>query len=1041
MPHPGQPGERLYRTGDRVRLNERGELVFCGRVDRQVKLRGHRIELGEIEAALRQHANVRECVVRLVQQEELEPRLVGYIVPRSQLAPERQELRAFLQELLPEVMIPWAVVSLRTIPLTRNGKVDERQLPPPSQEDAASSTTMEREEVTPIEAVLVGIWEDVLHVKPIGLYDNFTVLGGHSLLATQIISRVRSALQVEIPLRELFEGPTIAQLGCTIAEVKRQEQGIQVPPLVPVSREQLIPLSFAQQRLWFLDQLEPESVSYNVPLSVRMRGTLQIAVLERALHEIVRRHEILHTTFAVTDGEPVQVIGPAHFQLEHIDLGLLPADMREDTLLQLVEQEAVRPFDLARGPMLRATLVCLENEDQALLLTLHHIVSDGWSRGLLVHELTTLYTAFIEGRPSPLAALPVQYADFAIWQRQWLQGSVLQKHLTYWQEQLKDIEPLNLPLDKSRPAVISQRGARRSVLIPSQVYKQLKHVSERQNVTLFMTLLAAFEVLLARYGGQNDIVIGSPIANRNQVEIEPLIGFFVNTLVLRTNLAGASSFKELLARVREVAIDAYLHQDVPFEKIVEVLQPERDLSRSPIFQVFFILQNATSRETNEMVGLELSALGRKNETTKFDLSLVLTETSEGLLSSIDYCTDLFDSSTIERLLHCWVTLLHGISTDINQSIVDLPLLSASEQQYVLELARPDTSLMEAEVTAVHRLFGSQAERKPDSIAVIYDDEQITYRELHHRVTTLATYLQSVRCAPEVRVGLFMERSITAVISFLAILKAGGVYVPLDPGYPPDRLAFIASDADISILLTQARLRNAIPANAASTICSVDPEWTSRISEPGVAYQECLIDPHNLAYIIYTSGSTGQPKGVLVEHQGLENLVDAQRTGFQLAETDRILQFASICFDASISELLMGLCNGIPLCLASAEALLPGTSLIQLINVQRISVITLPPSVLATLSPQDIAGLDTIIVAGEACSAKVIQRWGPGRQIFNAYGPTEDSVCATIGVCSEHAEERPPIGRPVSQQELFIIDQHGRLTPSGVPGEVYIGGIG
>ncbi|HJT56502.1 MAG TPA: amino acid adenylation domain-containing protein, partial [Ktedonobacteraceae bacterium] len=591
-----QVGDWLYRTGDLGYWNEEGQLVFVGRADSQVKLRGYRIELGEIEAVLGRHANVRDCVVVMVREEESEQptegRLVAYVVAQQPLTLSSQELRNFASEQLPAYMLPSIFVLMDELPLTANGKVDRSKLPVPEQSKSEIQPTLV-EPRSPIEEILAEIWSELLAIKQIGIHDNFFSLGGHSLLATQVIARLHQVLRVDLPILSLFEAPTVAKLAERVERVLRSEQGTAAPPLVPVSREQDLPLSFAQQRLWFLDQLEPGRASYSKPTAVRLCGKLEVKALAASLEEMVRRHESLRTTFAMKENAPVQVIRKAgQFHLPLAELSRLSLENREIEMQRLANWEAQRPFDLTYGPLLRTTLLRLDEEEHVLLLSMHHIVSDGWSNSIFLGELTTLYNAFVAGQLSPLPELPLQYADFAAWQRQWLQGEVLESQVRYWTEQLHEVAPLELPTDHPRPAVQTFRGTTQSLLLPAQLSEELKRLSQREGVTLFMTLLAVFQALLARYTGQDDISVGTPIANRTHADLESLIGFFVNTLVLRTDLSCNPSFQEVLARVREACLGAYAHQDVPFEKLVEVLQPERDLSRSPLFQVMFGLQHA-----------------------------------------------------------------------------------------------------------------------------------------------------------------------------------------------------------------------------------------------------------------------------------------------------------------------------------------------------------------------------------------------------------------------------------------------------------------
>jgi amino acid adenylation domain-containing protein len=1030
-------GARLYRTGDLARYLSDGNIEFLGRVDQQVKLRGYRIELGEIEAVLGLHLEVRESVVIVREDVPGDQRLVAYVVMREEVNPSTVSLRQYLQERLPDYMVPSHFVILEALPLTPHGKVDRRALPVPEAGGVERSHDMD-EARTPIEEIVAALWGEVLRLKQVGRDENFFELGGHSLLATQVISRVRSVLQVEVPLRSLFEAPTVAKLAERIERVMRSERGVEIPPLLPASREQELPLSFAQQRLWFLDQLEPGRAAYNIPNAVRLNGELDTAVLEKSIQEIVRRHESLRTTFYMREDQPVQVIAPVvTLRVTLAELSSLSPEKREVEAQRLVQQEAQQSFDLKRGPLLRTMLVRLGGEEHLLLLTMHHIISDGWSMDVLVRELSTLYKAFVLGKPSPLADLPVQYADFAAWQRRWLQGEVLDAQMRYWTERLSDIAPFELPTDHPRPAVHTFHGAAHRILLPASLSEALKRLSQREEVTLFMTLLAAFQALLVRYSGQSDIAVGIPIANRTHAELEDLIGFFVNTLVMRTDLSDNPSFREVLKRVREVCLGAYAHQEVPFEKLVEVLQPERDLSRSPLFQVAFGLQHAP-RSPQRMQGLMVSGLAHESGTAKFDLSLAMTDSEQGLHCALEYNTDLFEASTISRFLEHFHTILVGIVAQPEQRLAELPLLSESERQQLLV----DWNETQTEYPAglcLHTLFEAQVERTPEAIALIFEDEHLSYRELNRRANQLAHHLQQLGVKPETFVGVCVERSPALLVSLLAILKVGGAYLPLDPTYPQERLAFLLADAQVSILLTQGHVRTGLPMHKASVIC-LDSDWQTLV-------QQCEENPHspvhveNPAYVIYTSGTTGKPKGVVVTHQGIGNLAQAQGRTFAVRADSHVLQFASFSFDASISEMVMTLLAGATLYFAPQQQLLPGPDLMHLLQEQAITVLTLPPSALTALPvEQALPVLETLIVAGEACSADLVARWAQDRRFFNAYGPTEATVCASMG--AYRAEQvKLSIGRPIDNTQVYLLDQYLQPVPRGVPGEIYISGVG
>ncbi|WP_414585411.1 non-ribosomal peptide synthetase [Scytonema sp. PCC 10023] len=831
----------------------------------------------------------------------------------------------------------------------------------------------------------------------------------------------------------------------------------------------IFPTSFAQARLWFLNQLASGNPFYNVSTALRLTGSLNLTALEQTFNEIVRRHETLRTTFVLMQGQPMQAIAPTlTIPLPLIDLRHLSATECETQARQLVTTEAQCPFNLTTDPLLRVTLLQLDQAEYLLLINLHHIVADGWSIGVLIRELGALYTAFACrdvacNVSTPLPELPIQYADFAQWQREWLVGEVLQTQLAYWQKQLDGISVLNLPTDRPRPPVPTYRGARQFLELPQSLSQALVALSRQEGVTLFMTLLAAFQTLLYRYTQQEDIVVGSAIANRNRSEIEGLIGFFVNSLVLRTDLSGNPTFRELLNRVREVTLGAYAHQDLPFEKLVEQLHPQRDLSRHPLFQVVFSLQN-TPIEALELPGLTLSLFEFDSKTAKLDLEFHLWQDLESLKGQVIYSTDLFDDTTITRMLGHFQTLLESIVTDSQQRVSDLPLLSATERQQLL--IDWNNTRRDYPHKCFHQLFEARTEQTPDAIALsacsanalVFENQHLTYHELNIRANQLAHHLQQLGVVPDTLVGICLERSFEMIIGVLGILKAGGAYLPLDPTYPQARLNFMLEDAKVSILLTHSSLSSLFrrgtaqnspytqesnkgsgdPQHELSVIC-IDQDWQT-ITQQSQENPKSCVTSDNLAYIIYTSGSTGKPKGVLIEHRGLSNLIQAQIETFNLQPNHRILQFASLSFDASIFEIVMTLGTGATLYLANKESLLPGQPLIQLLREKAITHVALPPAVLAVLPKAELPALQTIICAGEPCSEDIVKRWASGRRFFNAYGPTEATVWSTVAEISATGE-KPPIGRPIANTQIYILDKHLQPLPIGIPGEVYISGEG
>ncbi|TSC19392.1 condensation domain-containing protein, partial [Corallococcus sp. Z5C101001] len=762
---------------------------------------------------------------------------------------EGEELKAQLRQGLPEYMVPGVVMVLGALPLNANGKVDRKALPEPEAPKAGSAYEAPR---TRTEAKLAGIWAEVLRVPRVGVRDNFFALGGHSLLATQVVSRVRMETGAELPLRALFEAPTVEALALRLEKTGSAK----APALVPVSRDAPLPLSFAQQRLWFIDQLEPGTALYNVPVAVRLEGTLRQDVLERALGEVVRRHEALRTTFVAGDPEPVQrTASHGAFTLSVDDLTSNDGDARESAARRRVEQEVLRPFELAHGPLFRALLLKLDAREHVLVVTMHHIVSDGWSLGVLVREVGALYAAFVQGQPSPLPELPVQYADYAAWQRGWLQGATLQREVDYWKRKLSGAPPvLELPTDRPRPAVRTTAGATLPFLWPRELAQELRGLAQREGASLYMVLLAGWQVLLSRYSGQEDISVGSPIAGRTRSEVEGLIGFFVNTLVLRTDLSGAPSFRSLLQQVRETVLEAQEHQEVPFEKLVEALQPERSRSHSPLFQTLLALQNVPVGEAM-LPGMSLKPVTLEGRTSKFDLSVFFMETADGLSGVFEYSTDLFEPATVRRMVEHLRVLLEGVLLQPEAAVTRLPMLDAAERRQVVELQNQTATDYPRDVS-VHARFEEQARRRAGEVALKSAEEggTLSYGELEAKANQLARHLRGLGVKRGTRVGVYVERSVEMVVGLLAILKAGGAYVPVDRKYPAERVALMLEEAGVEVTLTQSALVEKLPASAGKAL-ALDTAWKEVATQPesGLSSE---VGGEDLAYVMFTSGSTG-----------------------------------------------------------------------------------------------------------------------------------------------------------------------------------------
>jgi amino acid adenylation domain-containing protein len=1041
VPDPfGEPGARLYRTGDLGRWRPDGTIEFLGRVDTQVKVRGFRIELGEIEARLREHPAVREAAVLARDDGGGDRRLVAYYTADAALEIER--LRAHLASRLPEYMVPAAYVRLEAMPLTPNGKVDRRALPAPA--EAAYARRGYEAPVGDAEAALAEVWADVLGVERVGRHDHFFDLGGHSLLAVQVLSRVREVLGVEVALPEVFERPVLADFAGALERAARAE----LPPIARADRGARLPLSFAQQRLWFLEQLGGTGSSYHVPVRLRLRGELDRAALVRALDRIVARHEVLRTTFRAVDGEPEQSIAPAEgcgLHLVEHDLGGL--DDHEPALLRLMREEAEAPFDLARGPLIRGRLVRLAPDHHALLLTMHHVVSDAWAGGVMVRELGALYQAFRAGGDDPLPALPVQYADYAVWQRRWVEGEVLERQASYWVDRLAGApELLALPTDRPRPPRMEHAGAAIGVELDEALTAGLKALGRRHGTTPFVTLLAAWAAVLGRLSGQGDVVVGTPTANRGRREIEGLIGFFVNTLAVRVDLSGSPTVAELLGRVKARTLEAQANQDIPFEQVVERVDPVRTHTHTPLFQVLFSWQNAAGSGL-ELPGLELGRLpGVERTTAKFDLSLTLGEADGRIGGGLTYATSLYDRATVERYLGYLRRVLEQMAADETLPVDRLELLPEAERRRVVEA----WNAAEADYprdACIHELFEAQVERTPDAVAVIFDDAALTYDELNRRANALAHHLRALGVGPDARVGLCVERSLEMVVGVLGVLKAGGAWVPLDPGVPDARLRYLLDDSAPAVVLAHAALSARFAGMDVPVVeLGEDAPWMA--ASPRTNPARGALGPAHLAYLIYTSGSTGQPKGVMVAHGGVVNLVHWMKHRWAMDGGHALLQKTPLTFDVSVWELFWPLISGARLVVARPEGHRDPGYLAQAIRRERITAVAFVPSMLQLfLDHPDVAGCTTlrwVMSGGEALTGDLVRRLHerlPAAELYNRYAPTEATVNVVAWRCDPaEADAAIPIGRPRANVPLYILGGGGEPVPVGVVGELHIGGV-
>jgi len=1124
-----EPGSRLYKTGDLARYLPDGNIEYLGRIDNQVKVRGFRIELGEIEVTLAQHPDLGQVAVILREDKPGDKRLVAYVCPNQGLIPTSGQLRRFLEKKLPDYMVPGTFVTLEALPLTPSGKVDRRALPIPD----ASSLIRETSFVAPrdeVELQLAQIWSEILGVSPMGIYDNFIELGGHSLLASKIIGLVRDRFGVELSLNYLFDCPTVAELA---KEVLQQEGLTIEPPLKPISREQAIPLSFAQEQLWFLNQLTPEQPVYNETLSIHLGGDTNIPVLTESLTELIRRHEILRTTYGVLtansapltpqlwgesqeetrrggdtetrrhqiadfdggggslglnapdtglgkhpaprppvrcvprhsvelkspriggfrglsengyNGQPCQEIHPpSAFALPIVDLRELPETKRETEALRIATENLRQEFDIARGPLLRATLIQLASDNYRLYFAIHHSVMDAESCVHIIQELETIYTAFCQGLPSPLPELPIQYADFAVWQRQRLQAEVLSHHLAYWEKKLENLPQLKLPTDRPRTPQTTFTGSSVRHGLSFDLIEKLKTLSRQENVTLFITLATAIKVLLYRYSTQEDIVLGTVISQRDRPELEGIIGNFLNVLVLRSDLSGNPSFCELLKRVRNVCLSAYSHQDVPFQKVVKVLHPDYQVNQNPMFQVAFTIDSPLV--TADKLGWKAFYFEVDPGISKFDITFYLLESeSAGMVLLTEYNSDLFDATTIQRMNGHLSTLLEGIVSNPKQTIAELPLLTESERHQLL-VEWNNTQVDYPQDKCIHQLFEEQVERTPDAVAVVFEEEELTYRELNCWANRLGHYLQKLGIKPDAIVGIYVERSLEMIVGLLGILKAGGAYVPIDPVYPQERVRYILSNSQAKLLITSSQLLSSLPNPEIQVICLDTQREVISLESP--ENPQSKVKPDNLSYVIFTSGSTGQPKGVEICHQSLVNFVNSIDDRPELKSSDHLLALTNICFDIHTTEIYKPLTIGATIILVSRKVAQDGLRLAAKIAQSDATVMQATPAILQILLTANWSGKPDFkaICGGEALPKELANSLlGKVGCLWNMYGPTETTVWSTTYEVKPnrptYGEGRPElIGHPIANTVIYILGSHLQPVPIGVPGELHIGGAG
>lgn len=1063
---------RLYRTGDRVCALPDGNIAFLGRVDQQVKVRGFRIELGEIEAVLRRHEAVDEVVVNVHERMPDEKHLVAYIVLRHvgdemnvstgvlrQRSPSSilTDLRRFLHGKLPGYMVPTTFLLLDALPRLPNGKVARRALPVPDRigGDRAAFCAPR----TAVEKMLAEVWADIFGLAQMSVYDNFFEIGGHSLAAIQVVSRIRDLFQIEVSLAHLFQAPTLEDMAHLVEQRQHTEEQRQFAPIRRASPDVVRPLSFSQEGVWFLTQLMPESIAYHAYVTIRFEGQLDLVALERVLSEVVRRHEILRTTFEDRQGRPVQVVhAPRAAMIPVIDMGAVPAAMQEAAVERMIFVECRRPFILSRIPLVRWTLLRLRADVHVLVQVEHHFLHDGWSLARLLQEIRVLYAAFSVGAPSPLSELPIQYGDYAVWQREWVTGEVAQRQLLYWKKKLAGSPPvLTLPMARTRPAIQSFKGAMVRAELPEALCAALRVLSRQEGVTLFMTMLAVFKMLIARYTGQDDIVIGSSVANRRLREVEQLFGMVINNVVFRTQVSGNPTFRALLARVRDVTLEAYEHQDMPFDKVVEALRPERDLSYNPVIQVMFSFHDAAI-PSMDFPDVQGTIRYPHNGSAKFDMNVILMPLTEQrigqnlrvgderIVVEWEYSSDLFDEPTIWRMIDHYQMLLAGVVAHPDQPIAMIPLLPNVERDELL-LLRNRTDANYPRHLCLHQLFEEQVVRTPEATAVVFADQHVSYQELNLRANQLGHALRSLGVGTAAPVGICMERSLEMVVGLLGILKAGSAFVPLDASFPTERLTYILEDAQVPLLLTQRHVCAHMP-DVVPQLC-IEDLWPTLVGLERTTPKSHVTSDH-LAYLIYTSGSTGRPKGVLIPHCGIVNYLAWCVPAYTAHAGRGAPVHASIAADAIFPSLFA------PLCVGTSVMVFPESRGLDafgraLVADGRFSFVKITPSQLEVLShqlPQSNATgwVHTLVVGAEAVRAHVLTFWqthAPLTQILNEYGPTETVVgCSVYPVPpGQQFSGTVPIGLPIANMRFYVLDGAMQVVPIGVPGELYIGGEG
>ncbi|HEY3706463.1 MAG TPA: amino acid adenylation domain-containing protein [Terracidiphilus sp.] len=1027
---------RMYKTGDLARYREDGVIEYLGRADDQVKIRGYRIELGEIESALATCPAVQSCAVLAQDDASSNKQLVAYVVRRLGVPSDPAQPKEFLKERLPEYMVPARFLELDSLPLTHNGKIDRKALA-----SVVAETTAVQDAAQPrthTEQSLASIWKDLLKVQEVGINDDFFDLGGHSLLAIKAASRIRDQFGVEFQAQTLFETSTIAALAGILD--KTEDSGAQTLQHIECRKQPgPAPLSYSQQPLWFLHRMNPASSAYNIVDVVRLEGSYNPEALKRAAKELLRRHEVLRTWFSENDGRPVQVVSPElELEVPELDWMSLSQPQREQAWSDLVQKQGRKPFDLSKLPLLRMTVAHCTPREHRLLITIHHIIADEWSMEIIQKELRQLYHAFSQRQPSPLETLPIQYADFARWQRDWLQGQALEDQLSYWKQELAAAPfVLDLPTDKPRPAVQSFCGSTEMFTIPQELLRRLKEVGRQEQTTLFMTMEATFAAFLHRYTNQDDILIGTPVANRRQRETEGLVGYFLNSVVLRSRFTNNLNFRTLLRQVREKSLGAYAHADAPFEQLVAELAPQRDASRSPLFQVMFVLHDTPGVSE---VSKASSNHRLQNGTSKFDLTLTLSESAGNLDAVIEYSTDLFTADAIRRMCSHYCTLLSELMRDPDESISTLALLTQAERRMLL-VDWNDTALEYPKSLCLHELLQQTADRGPERTALVVNDQNVTYGELFQRANQLAFHLRALGVGPDVLVGVMVERSVDMVVALLGILQAGGAYIPLDPAFPISRLAHMVEDSGMKVLLTHRDLCETLSA-LPPVVVRLDSDW-SEIEKSTTIGGLPGVGPECPAYVLYTSGSTGKPKGVAIPHSAIVNFLCSMRRAPGFSEADTLLAVTTLSFDIAGLELYLPLLCGGRVVIADAADTHDPYRLMELIRESKCTVMQATPATFRALLHAGWSGAPnlTLLCGGEPMpsdlAGNLLQRCDA---VWNMYGPTETTVWSTIHKVTS-ADFAVPIGKPIANTQVYVLNANREPVPIGVSGELYIGGDG